>query len=152
MKRALKEGVVASRDEAALPAYWALLERNLAERHGAKPVHTLAEMQRLQQSFPDNIKLFGARRGGALCAGVLVYESQLVARAQYIATSPEGREIGALDLLIHDLLTGTYAAKPYIDLGSSMESPGVLDAGLVEQKEGFGARAVALDTWEWQLA
>ena len=28
---------------------------------------------------------------------------------------------GALDLLIHQLLTETYAGKPYFDLGSSMK-------------------------------
>jgi hypothetical protein len=151
VKKAQASGIEVDGGLASLPEYWSMLERNLAERHGAKPVHTLAEMQLLSSRFPTNIRLFVARLAGAPCAGVLVYETEMAARTQYISSTADGRDRGALDMLLYELVTNIYASKPYVDLGSSMQDVGVLDMGLVEQKEGFGARSVALDTWEWQL-
>jgi hypothetical protein len=142
--------IIASAD---LPAYWELLSSTLLEAHGAKPVHTLEEIARLQASFPRNIKLYCALRNDRLVAGVLVYESELVARAQYIAAGPEGKDVGALDLLFHTLLTETFASKRYFDFGTSERNqPTVLQRGLLEQKEGFGARVVAQDQYEINLA
>jgi hypothetical protein len=152
MKRALREGVRVVRDEGRLPEYWDVLQRNLAERHGATPVHSLQEMELLRGRFPENIKLFFAELSGRMLAGVVVYESETTARTQYIGSTAEGRELGAIDLLLHELITAVFSGKSFVDLGTSMRRPGELDVGLIEQKEGFGARSVALDTWEWRLS
>ena len=50
------------------------------------------------------------------------------------------------DLIFKFLLTDFYIEKPYFDFGISNESEGrYLNKGLIDQKEGFGARAVVHD-------
>jgi hypothetical protein len=75
-----------------------------------------------------------------------------VARAQYIAADERARELGGLDFLFSYLITEVYEQKPFFDLGSSDEADGMyLNRGLIDQKEGFGARAVVHDHYELQL-
>jgi hypothetical protein len=147
-----RHGVVISRSD-DWAGYWALLSGLLENRFGVAPVHTLEEIDRLRQAFPDNIALHLANLAGELIAGVVIYESARVAHVQYIATSPRGRELGALDQLFAHLLDETYAAKDFFDFGKSSEGDGwTLNRGLIEQKEGFGARAVVHDFYRLRIA
>ena len=131
--------------------FWEVLEDNL-QKHRVLPVHSLSEMALLHSRFPTRIRLFGAVQKGALCAGVVVYESENVAHFQYIASNEEGREVGALDGLLDHLVNEIYLRKPYIDFGISNEAQGrVLNAGLIEHKEGFGARAVVHDFYDLEV-
>jgi len=133
-------------------SFWHLLEDNLLRAHGTRPVHTLAEIRSLGEKFPENIRLFAASREGRMLGGTLVYENATVAHAQYIASGEEGRGVGALDALFGWLIGERYRGKKYFDFGISTERDGrVLNAGLIEQKEGFGARAVVHDFYELSL-
>jgi len=136
-----------------LEAYWTLLEEVLDKRHGARPVHSLAEIRLLRQRFPQSIRLFSTTFKGRMIAGVLVYETPRVARAQYIAASAVGRDLGALDLILRSLVGAVFAGKRYIDLGTS-EGQGAagLNEGVIQFKEGLGARTVAQDTYELPIA
>lgn len=130
-------------------AFWAVLTDNLRERHGTAPVHSLAEIERLHGRFPDAIRLFTACLDGAVVAGAVIYETDRVAHVQYISANDTGRRAHALDILFDSLLSDTYADKAYFDFGISNEQSGqVLNEGLVEQKEGFGARCVVHDHYE----
>lgn len=148
IKSAHKAGVeVAETNDFA--AFWDVLTDNLHARHGVKPVHSLEEIERLQARFPNAIRLFAARCEGDVVAGAVIYESAMVAHVQYISASDTGRRTHALDAVFDHLLNRTYAAKPWFDFGISNEAAGqVLNVGLVEQKEGFGARSVAHDYYE----
>ncbi len=129
--------------------YMAVLAENLRTRHGASPTHTAAELRLLADRHPDHIKLFAAYRGESLLGGVVVYETRRVAHAQYIASTPEGRELAALDCVFDHLITEAYADKAYFDFGISTEDHGRhLNVGLIEYKESYGARAVAHDWYE----
>lgn len=132
--------------------FWAILEENLAAAHGVKPVHTLDEIQMLAQRFPQNIRLHVCLEEGNVIAGVVVFDTGRVAHMQYISTSLRGRETGALDLLFATLIERDYAQRAYFDFGISNEDNGKhLNLGLIEQKEGFGARAVVHDFYELTL-
>jgi Acetyltransferase (GNAT) domain len=136
-----------------LAAYWALLSTVLLETYGARPVHSLDEITLLQRRFPRNIRLFGAFQGPSLVAGVLVYESPAVARAQYIAASDTGKRMAALDLLFDFLLREVYPDKAYFDFGTSESADGRdLNRGVLEYKESLGARAVVQDTYDLPVA
>jgi hypothetical protein len=127
-------------------------EELLTKKYGVRPVHTAAEIGMLAGRFPDNIKLFTASDAGRMLAGVIVYESSHVAHAQYISATDEGKEAGALDLVIGHLLNEVYAGKRYFDFGISTEDEGrTLNVGLIENKQGFGARAVVHDFYEIDL-
>src|SRR3954453_19276032 len=91
VKRARDAGLEIGRDD-AFAEFIALEKQVLESRHGVAPVHTAEEMTLLAQRFPDNIKLFVARREGRLLAGVIVYETPYVAHAQYMGAADEGRE------------------------------------------------------------
>lgn len=130
--------------------YWKLLEEVLESKHSRKPVHNVLEMEYLANRFPDNIKLFVSKDSTSnVLAGTVVYENQNVVHAQYLANSELGKEKGALDLVIDSLLNHYYADKQYFDFGISTEMEGkVLNQGLIENKEGFGARATVQDFYE----
>jgi hypothetical protein len=147
-RKAQKAGLTAGESQ-DLPAYWSLLSENLKARFGRAPVHTLAEIERLRALFPDRIRLFATHEGEAMRAGVLIYETDTTAHAQYISADERGKETGALDLLFEHLLAQAFREKPYFDFGTSMEEDGLrIRRGLIEQKEGFGGRAVVQDHYE----
>lgn len=132
--------------------YWALLEEMLMQRHGVKPTHSLPEITLLHARFPNEIRLHVARDMNEMLAGVVIYNTARVAHVQYIAASERGRRIGALDGLIADLMEDTYARSAYLDFGISTESAGkILNVGLVQQKEGFGARAIVHDQYKIEI-
>jgi hypothetical protein len=147
VKKARQNGLTVRLSE-DYATYWRILTELLRERHGCDPVHSLAEIEHLHRTFPDNIRLYACFEGDAMRAGIVVYLSGRVARCQYIASSAEGRRTGALDLVLDHLISEGCHGAAFIDLGTSDEQHGrILNQGLMEQKEGFGARAVALDQY-----
>ncbi|MDQ0622000.1 GNAT family N-acetyltransferase [Paraburkholderia graminis] len=130
-------------------AFWVILESNLTAAHGVKPVHSVEEMRLLHSRFPEQIRLHVCKENGIVVSGVVMFDSARVAHVQYISSSARGREIGALDLLFATLIERDYAHQAYFDFGISNEQDGkVLNVGLIEQKEGFGARAIIHDYYE----
>ena len=131
-------------------AFWQMLEENLVARHATTPVHTLQEMLLLKERFPEQIHLHCmVDKLGVTHGGCVVFETETTAHVQYIASTPYGREVGALDGLFMHLIRDRYAHKQWFDFGVSVEQGGkVLNEGLVMQKEGFGARAMNYETWE----
>jgi hypothetical protein len=141
---AAKAGVVCEETE-DFTAFWDMLAANLKERFDRSPVHTVAELALLRSRFPENIRLFVARKDGKTVGGTVMYLSGQVAHAQYIASNAAGRDLGALDLLFLTLLEKLRGFR-YFDFGISTEENGTkLNKGLIDFKEGFGARAVVHD-------
>lgn len=126
--------------------FWPILENVLMANHECKPTHTLTEIQLLHNRFPNNIKLFEAYLDKNCLGGVVMFLTEQVAHVQYIANSERGREMGAIDFILDFLIKQKYATWRYFDFGISTEENGqVLNKGLIEQKEGFGARAICHD-------
>ena len=125
----------------------------LETKYGTQPVHTGDEMARLAERFPENIKLFLAEKEGCALAGTIIYETPVVAHAQYIASTEKGRELSAADRLFALLLDEVFADKRYFDFGISTEDEGqTLNLGLVYNKESWGARATVCDSYELTVA
>jgi hypothetical protein len=144
-RKAAQAGLAFARSE-DWGGYWALLEEVLGGRHGAKPVHSEAEIRLLAGRFPENISLHTAVLDGRLMAGVVMFRSAQVAHAQYIAAGEEGRGLGALDGLFEHLIQAHAATHRWFDFGVSNTDQGrVLNEGLIRQKEEFGAGAVVHD-------
>jgi hypothetical protein len=151
IKQAQKAGLAVERSQ-DFRAFMEMEERLLAAKYDVRPTHTGAELELLASRFPEEIKLFTAHAAGELLAGVIVYEYGHVAHAQYISATDEGKRTGALDLILDHLVNDYYARHTYFDFGISTEQGGrYLNEGLIENKQGFGARAVVHDFYEWEL-
>lgn len=126
------------------------LENSVLEQfHQTKAVHTGEELRKLNSNFPDNIKLYLAKKEGTIVAGSLIFIYDNIVHTQYMASSETGREIGALDLLISALIDKYKEEKQYFDFGISTEKNGsILNEGLISQKEGFGGRTTVYQTYE----
>jgi Acetyltransferase (GNAT) domain len=152
VKKAHKAGL-AVRETDSVEAFWEILAENLASRHQLRPVHTADELRLLKGRFPDNIRLFGVYESGALHAGTLLFCCGSTIHAQYIASSMSARMVGALDLLFATLIEMFRSSARYFDFGNSNECEGrYLNRGLIEFKEGFGARAIVQDFYRLDLA
>ncbi|MDE7159672.1 MAG: GNAT family N-acetyltransferase [Muribaculaceae bacterium] len=129
--------------------FWEMLSLCLAERHGASPVHTAAELRLLMERFPDNIRIAEARLDDELVAGVCLYITGTAVHAQYIASTPRGREANALALLFDRVMAEAARwGKRYFDFGTSNEDHGrYLNSGLLRQKASYGASGVTFDRW-----
>lgn len=151
-KKALAKGIVVEESE-DYESFWNILSENLMSTYHAHPVHTLQEIKQLQTSLPENIKLFVAREEtGKMLGGTVLYISPKVVHTQYISASEEGKQQHALDALFQYLIQTRYKDFDYFDFGTSNEEGGkVLNTSLIYQKEGFGGRGVAYDTYEWTL-
>lgn len=133
--------------------FWPVLEDVLSSRYGVGPVHSLAEIELLKGRFPRNIKLVVALSAeGEVLAGVVLYLTERVAHVQYIASSPRGRELGALALIFSEVMQEC-GGFDYFDFGTSCEMGGrYLNEGLLRQKSGFGGRGVAYESFAVDLA
>lgn len=128
--------------------FWHHLASTLAERHGATPVHSAAELRLLMDRFPDNIRLHTISLDGEWMAGACIYDTGLVAHSQYTASTPRGRELSMVFALYDHLINKVYASRRYFDIGTSNEQGGqVLNAGLLRQKSSFGCTGVAHQTF-----
>ena len=132
--------------EAGLDEFWPILTSNLRDKYDAQPVHTLDEMQRLQQAFPDQIMCCVVRNtDGVALGGVVLFESQQVAHTQYSSATPEGKQCGALDYLYMSIIENYRLQQEirFFDFGTSNESGGrILNESLIHYKESFGGRGV----------
>ncbi|MDD5141658.1 MAG: GNAT family N-acetyltransferase [Verrucomicrobiales bacterium] len=135
--------------ETSFQPFWEqVLTPQLAARYGARPVHTIEEITLLASRFPEQIKQFSAYCGDEIVAGTTIYETPTVAHAQYGAVTEKGRQIGAQAFLFSSLIE-QYKDKRFFDFGISNEQEGrALNHGLLEWKEGFGARCYAHDFYE----
>lgn len=150
VKSSQRAGVVV-REHGDLVSFHHMLTDAL-KRHHVVPAHSVAELELLQSRFPEQIVLHQAERDGTPLAGVLTYDYGAVVHTQYIAATEDGRTLNALSLLLSELIESRYADRSYLSFGISTEQQGkVLNAGLVAQKESFGARTVVHDTYEWDL-
>ena len=155
LSKAEKAGLRVSeaQTESEWTTFWGILTDVLSSRHSRKPVHTLSEMLLLHSRFPEEICLFVVRSAEAIIGGSVIYVSREVVHAQYIAAGAEGRELGALDLLFHELLASPICQqRRYFDFGISTDHEGLLlNEGLLFQKEGYGGRGVCYDTYQLHL-
>ncbi len=130
-----------------------ILLTNLNEQHKTRPAHSQKELEFLKSRFPEQIKFFLSKTTDyQALAGIVVYEMKHTIHTQYICSTPLGRRIGALDILLEHLINTLYKHKRYFDFGISTENKGLhLNEGLVGQKEMFGGRGICYDSYRVDL-
>lgn len=136
-------------------AFWnEILIPRLAQKHQAKPVHTLAEIELLASKFPENIKQVNAYVDNTIVAGITLFIDKRVIKSQYGATSEVGETNRALDYLYFNLFDFYRAEnRLYFDMGvvtdASFEEG--YNKGLLQQKEELGGVVFCQDYYQLDL-
>ncbi len=126
--------------------------RDSLGKHGVKPTHSLEEIIYLKNKFPKNISLYTAQLNDDILAGAILYDYGQTIHTQYLATTEQGKQIGALDYVISKLIATICNDKRFFSFGISTEQNGkYLNEGLIHQKEGFGGRAIVHDYYEMRV-
>ena len=132
--------------------FMTLVQEILQTKYHVSPTHTAAELNYLADKFPQNIKLIGVYQAEILLGGCVIYLSDQVVHLQYIAITPLGKTQHALDWIIHYLVQTYRSTKKYLNFGIS---PGKdtygLNAGLIKNKESFGALSLPSDIYEIKI-
>ena len=124
---------------------------HLTNKYGVSAVHTFSEMKLLKERFSEKIKLVTAYNAGEFLGGTILYCTKQVIHAQYIHFTEKGKEIGAFDLTMNNIIE-QYKDRKYFDFGISTEQDGqYLNEGLISFKESFGARATICDFYKIKL-
>lgn len=151
VKHAKQYGLTVEETEDYRP-FWQILTNNLQERYGLNPVHTVEEIELLHHRMPNHIRLVVVKEGAETIGGTVLYVSDRVVHSQYIAASPKGKQLHALDMLFDVVIRKSLATHAYFDFGISTEKHGTyLNTQLIYQKEGFGGRGICYDWYEWTL-
>ena len=151
IRKAHRQGLTVA-ESTDFAAFWQILNENLTGKYGVRPVHSVAELELLHSRFPEKIRLYMVFDGETPVGGTLLFLTPQVLHTQYISANAFGKQHGAIDLLFDHLINNTYKDYPYIDFGKSTVSDSAdLNEQLIFQKEGFGARAVCYDTYEYDL-
>lgn len=154
--KAVESGVYIDRmiegDWQCLEEFWQLFEKMDHSTDDQTNCSSCDDLRRLMETFPREIKLYVARKDGRMLSGMIVYVTKKVAHVQYVANSDEGREDGALDLLIRHLINVRYKSIRYFDLGPTTNADGrVLNKAKLQLREDYGGRAVCYDGYEIRL-
>lgn len=151
IRKACRQGLTV-RESTDFAAFWHILDENLRTKYAVRPVHTIAELELLHSRFPKQIRLFMVYDGDQPVGGTLLFLTSQVMHTQYISANAYGKANGAIDLLFDVLINDVCIDCQYIDFGKSTVSDSAdLNESLIFQKEGFGARAVCYDTYEYDL-
>ncbi len=152
VKHARSAGITIEETDDYRP-FWQILTKNLQERYGLNPVHTVEEIELLHGRLPENIRLVVAKQGSETLGGTVLYVFRRVVHTQYIAASRKGKELHVLDLLFESVISQALQAHTYFDFGIFTEKHGTyLNDPLIYQKEGFGGRGICYDWYEWTLS
>lgn len=148
VRKAIKEGVVV-RESDKFDEFYQILENNLKIRHNVTPTHTLDELLKLKELFPNDVKLFGAFLGDKMVAGVVNFVcTKDVVLAFYISHDEKYQETRALNLLFYSIFDWAITNNfKVFDFGifTVNEEP---NFGLARFKENFGASGMFRDTFE----
>lgn len=146
-KKAQRDGVhVRVTDE--YEKFYTILENNLGMRHNVTPTHTLSELLKLQELFPQEILLFTASVDHTMIGGVVIFAANpQTLLAFYISHNDEYQQYRPVNLLFYEIIKWGYLKGfKYLDLGTftlDMEP----NWGLGRFKENHNAHGYLRDTY-----
>lgn len=128
--------------------FHSILSKSL-ERHETKPVHSPTELKMLTEQFSSSIFLYAMFFKDEIEAFCWMFSANGILHIQNMAASEYGRANHFIDYFYNWILTKFSAGYKYLSFGISTESNGsILNYGLADQKEKFGARGLCHDFFE----
>jgi hypothetical protein len=150
VRRGKKLGVKVreSDDPGEYERFYTILKKNLRLRHDVNPTHTLLELMKVKELFPERVKLFAAYTPeNDMVAGVVMFIcNPRVVLAFYISHDEEYQQFRGVNCLFHDIIDwGIREKYGFLDFGifTVNEDP---NWGLARFKESFGAQGVFRDS------
>ena len=151
VRKAKKAGVEVKETD-KYEEFYKILKNNLKIRHNVTPTHTLNELLKVKELFPEKVNLFGAFLDDKMVAGVVNFIcNNDVVLAFYISHNEEYQETRALNLLFYTIFDWAIKENYKVfDFGifTVNEDP---NFGLARFKENFGASGMFRDTFEINL-
>ena len=148
IKKAKNKGVVIHRSD-DFRSFYSILEKNLKIRHNVDPTHSIEELKKIHDLFPDRCNLFAAFIDGEMIAGIVNFiVNEDVVLAFYISHNENYKEYRAVNLLFYTIFDWAIESNFKIyDFGifTVNENPNM---GLGRFKENFGASGIFRDTIE----
>lgn len=153
LKKARNAGLIVTTGATYLNDFWEMLEKNLRDRYGVRPVHSRGELALLMERFPENISLRVALEGKDVVAGVVLFDSARVRHCQYSGASDTGHKSAGLDAVFDECIRDAYqGGLRFFSFGVSTEAEGkILNEGLHTFKTEFGASGVVHEFYELSL-
>lgn len=154
LRKAERAGVQVATGVERLGQLWPVLTGRLATKYGAEPIHTLPELQRLAGAFTGRIDCTVGLLDGRVIAGIVLFRTDTVDHAQYIAADDRGYKFSALDLVFaRSIERSVEAGTRYFGFGNSTLYGGrIFSEGLFEFKSAFGAGTIAHECYDLALA
>jgi hypothetical protein len=157
VKKAMRAGLEfsISSSMADIETFHRWLLENLKERHQAAPVHTLDEIVKLKNLFPEEILLFGAYLKGRPLGFLMVLVSSpkavhVLYTAQNFTHAVECRPINFI--YYHLINWAKEHGFDYVNIGISTEEGGAkINWSLFDFKETLGGRGVRRDSYFLEL-
>ena len=153
VKKARKKGVtIKSVDD--VEAFYHILEQN-KQKFDLEPTHSLDEIRRLLELFPDEIALLGAWIDETLIAGVMNMKCNDQALLTfYICSLEQYQKLRPVNLLLHQVcINAREEGIPVVDFGVSMETdtdnPMDPRRSLIFFKEHYNSRGFLRTRYEW---
>jgi hypothetical protein len=132
--------------------FYQILLHNLKRRHNVQPTHTLEELLRLAELFPESIHLLAAFLDDRMIAGITIFDTTPeVTLAFYISHDEAFQQYRAVNLLFYEMIRWAIdSGFRYLDFGifTVHMKP---NFGLARFKESFGAGGMFRDTLRIQL-
>jgi hypothetical protein len=126
------------------PAVYEILVENRRIRHSTTPIHTLEDLQRIEECLPDTLRTYWTQHSGKICSVAIIFQDLNFVTIQYLAGSECSFDCGSQDLLVLELIRKYSDSNKILLFGTSTE-PGenhrVVNSGLDNFKESFGATA-----------
>ena len=141
------------RQDQNFEAFWnQVLIPRLAEKHQAKPVHSLAEIEKLATDFPENILQYNVYFEDEIIAGITLFHFKNGVKSQYGATTVLGEKYRALDFLFITLIENFKDKVSFFDMGTVTENNELgYNPGLLKQKEELGCSVYTQDFYSISL-
>jgi hypothetical protein len=157
-RRAVKKtfgiGLTVETNSQDLAAYYQMLVENKA-KFDVKPAHSLDELIRLRELFPDAFRLFLVRHQGEPLAGIYTFHcNPRVLLCFYIASRPEHQQLRPVNRALFEVAVWAQQCNySYLDLGVSMntasDNPMEPAWSLISFKEHTGSKGYLRPSYRW---
>lgn len=129
-----------------------IINVNLNKKYNTDAVHTSSELNSLKNNFKNEIKFLNLDIDGKIEGGAILFLTNNVVHAQYVATSDKAKKNRGLDFIICFIYEKYCNEFEWFDFGISTEKNGrFLNKNLIKSKEEFGLSGICYDTYELNI-